>query len=200
MDNSYIYITIPKAYKDIYISMLLASIDYGIVVVKDCNHKCNKFDVLTECFNLFNSVVAAYNLNQHEQAETIAEYIICKLKSIGIKVTEHDIPINPPIEPPVDNPELTYGYRTYQGEYKTILVKGTVTTTEYEFILSAADVVYFDITDINYTESPTLTLISEPLITELGQAFTKNGDKWTFASKMPFSANTKFKITFKKIQ
>lgn len=83
--NDTIYITIPQKYKSVYEGLLVAAVKYGDGVVKKCN---NNYNVLSECFNLFNSVVAAYSLNQYDLADELIDFIKDKLKANRINIDD----------------------------------------------------------------------------------------------------------------
>lgn len=88
MEDKLIYITVPYKYEDIYSAMLVAATHYGELALKDCKCQCdNNYCTLMECFNLFHSVIAAYTQQQEKLADTIAKYIIAKLKTIGVSVS-----------------------------------------------------------------------------------------------------------------
>lgn len=63
MDDNIIYMEIPKEYESIYLKLLVYIIDFGIDLVKDCSAGCNvKNKKVIDCWNMFQSAVAAYSL------------------------------------------------------------------------------------------------------------------------------------------
>jgi hypothetical protein len=73
---NYVYIDIPTEYIPVYTRLLCALADYGIDMLEDCKASCTDKDSgIIECFNMFNSAVAAYKLGQTKLAETLISYI-----------------------------------------------------------------------------------------------------------------------------
>lgn len=82
-DSEYIYLTIPKDYEDVYKTLLILLSEYGEEMLKDCKAACaNKNRDVIDCFNMFNSAVAARELGQEKLAQTIMKYIRAKIKII----------------------------------------------------------------------------------------------------------------------
>lgn len=79
----YVYLTIPKEYVGIYHKLLVALSDYGEDIIKDCNclNKCNNKELIN-CWNLFQSAIACYTLNEKPKAEFFIKYIDKQLKLI----------------------------------------------------------------------------------------------------------------------
>lgn len=99
INPEYIYMTIPSDYVCIYNKILILLSEYGLNILNDCNASCNNRNKsIINCFNMFNSAVAARKLGLNKQAETIIKYVSSQLKLIN---TEN---INvPEIVFPVDN-------------------------------------------------------------------------------------------------
>lgn len=81
--EEYIYITIPTDYVCIYHKILGMLADYGEDILKDCKAYCtNKNINAIECFNLFNSAIAARKLGKFKLAETIIKFLKAKINQI----------------------------------------------------------------------------------------------------------------------
>lgn len=90
LNIEYIYSTIPSKYVITYHSVLTLFAEYGEEMLKDCKASCKdrNSDVL-ECFNMFNSAIAAYNLGKLKLADTIIKYINTKLEQLGITLNDN---------------------------------------------------------------------------------------------------------------
>lgn len=83
IEPEYIYVTIPAEYICIYHRILAMMADYGEEMLKDCKASCtDKNSNVIECFNMFNSAVAAKKLGKDKLAETIIKYIKAKINQI----------------------------------------------------------------------------------------------------------------------
>lgn len=79
----YIYVTIPIEYVCVYHRVLAMMADYGEEMLKDCKANCtDRNSNVIECFNMFNSAVAARKLGKHKLADTIIKYIKAKINQI----------------------------------------------------------------------------------------------------------------------
>lgn len=86
----YIYATIPAEYICVYHRILIMLADYGIDMLKDCKATCkDRNSGVIECFNMFNSAVAAYQLAKgstdskyYKLATTLIKYIKTKINQI----------------------------------------------------------------------------------------------------------------------
>lgn len=79
----YIYVTIPAEYICVYHRILAMLADYGEEMLKDCKAGCtNKNSGVIECFNMFNSAVAARKLGKDKLAELLIKYIKNKINQI----------------------------------------------------------------------------------------------------------------------
>ena len=79
----YVYTTIPREYVDAYHRILAMMADYGEDMLKDCKASCTeKNSGVIECFNMFNSAVAARKLGNTKLAETIIKYVRAKIEII----------------------------------------------------------------------------------------------------------------------
>ena len=66
IELEYIYITIPAEYICVYHRILALLADYGEEMLKDCKANCTKRNSsVIECFNMFNSAVAARKLGKN---------------------------------------------------------------------------------------------------------------------------------------
>lgn len=83
IEPEYVYITIPAEYICVYHRILAMMADYGTEMLKDCKANCtDKNSNVIECFNMFNSAVAARKLGQDKLAETIIKYVKAKMNQI----------------------------------------------------------------------------------------------------------------------
>ena len=83
IEPEYIYVTIPAEYICVYHRILAMMADYGEEMLKDCKANCtDKNSSVIECFNMFNSAVAARKLGKDKLAETLIKYIKAKINQI----------------------------------------------------------------------------------------------------------------------
>lgn len=83
IEPEYIYITIPAEYICVYHRILAMMADYGEEMLKDCKASCtDKNSGVIECFNMFNSAVAARKLGKDKLASVIITYIKTKINQI----------------------------------------------------------------------------------------------------------------------
>lgn len=83
IEPEYIYITIPAEYICVYHRILVMLADYGEDMLKDCKASCTERNSnVIECFNMFNSAVAARKLGKIKLAELIIKYIKTKINHI----------------------------------------------------------------------------------------------------------------------
>lgn len=83
IELEYIYVTIPAEYICVYHRILAMMADYGEEMLKDCKASCtDRNNNVIECFNMFNSAVAARKLGKEKLAETLICYIKAKINQI----------------------------------------------------------------------------------------------------------------------
>lgn len=83
IEPEYVYVTIPAEYICVYHRILAMMADYGEEMLKDCKASCtDKNSGVIECFNMFNSAVAARKLGKDKLAETLIKYIKAKINKI----------------------------------------------------------------------------------------------------------------------
>lgn len=83
IEPEYVYVTIPAEYICVYHRILAMLADYGEDMLKDCKASCtDKNSGVIECFNMFNSAVAARKLGKDKLAATIIKYIKAKINQI----------------------------------------------------------------------------------------------------------------------
>lgn len=83
IEPEYIYVTIPAEYICVYHRILAMMADYGEDMLKDCKASCkDRNSGVIECFNMFNSAVAARKLGKSKLAEVIIKYIKAKINQI----------------------------------------------------------------------------------------------------------------------
>lgn len=94
----YVYMTIPREYVCVYHRILAMLADYGEDMLKDCKASCtDKNSGAIECFNMFNSAVAARKLGKTSEADTIIKYVKAKINQIYHNVdnsTEFVFPVD----------------------------------------------------------------------------------------------------------
>ena len=83
IELEYVYVTIPAEYICVYHRILVMMADYGEEMLNDCKASCtDKNSGVIECFNMFNSAVAAKKLGKESLANTIIKYIKAKINQI----------------------------------------------------------------------------------------------------------------------
>lgn len=83
IEPEYIYVTIPAEYICVYHRILAMMADYGEEMLKDCKATCtDKNSGVIECFNMFNSAVAARKLGKTKLADLIIKYVKTKINQI----------------------------------------------------------------------------------------------------------------------
>lgn len=83
IEPEYIYVTIPAEYICVYHRILAMMADYGEEMLKDCKATCTtRNSNIIECFNMFNSAVAAKKLGKDSLAALIIKYIKAKINQI----------------------------------------------------------------------------------------------------------------------
>lgn len=83
IELEYVYVTIPAEYICVYHRILTMMADYGEDMLKDCKATCtDKNSGVIECFNMFNSAVAARKLGKSKLAELIIKYVKVKINQI----------------------------------------------------------------------------------------------------------------------
>ena len=83
IELEYIYVTIPAEYICVYHRILAMMADYGEDMLKDCKASCtDRNSGIIECFNMFNSAVAARKLGKEKLASVIITYIKAKINQI----------------------------------------------------------------------------------------------------------------------
>lgn len=83
IEPEYVYVTIPAEYVCVYHRILAMLADYGEEMLKDCKASCtDRNSGVIECFNMFNSAVAARKLGKDKLANTIIVYIKAKINQI----------------------------------------------------------------------------------------------------------------------
>lgn len=83
IEPEYVYVTIPAEYICVYHRILAMMADYGEEMLKDCKASCtDKNSGVIECFNMFNSAVAARKLGKDKLASVIITYVKAKINQI----------------------------------------------------------------------------------------------------------------------
>ena len=74
-------ITYPDEWENTHNHILFIFSEYGIEAIKDCKAICSKRNSnIVDCFNIFNSAVAAYNAGLVRKAELIYNFLVGQLK------------------------------------------------------------------------------------------------------------------------
>lgn len=79
----FLYLTIPAKYVCVYHKLLVYLADFGKKLLDDCSASCkgnNK--TIVDCWNLFQSALACYSLQQYKQADLFINYINKQLDNI----------------------------------------------------------------------------------------------------------------------
>lgn len=72
----YVYMTIPSKYICTYSRLLTLMADIGKQLLDDCNATCKGTGKnITNCWNMFQSAIACYNLGRLEEADLLINYI-----------------------------------------------------------------------------------------------------------------------------
>lgn len=83
IDLEYVYVTIPADYICVYHRILSLLADYGMEMLQDCKASCSdKNSGVIECFNMFNSAVAARKLGNAKLASLLINYVKAKLNQL----------------------------------------------------------------------------------------------------------------------
>lgn len=83
IELEYVYVTIPAEYICVYHRILSLLADYGMEMLHDCKANCtDKNNGVIECFNMFNSAVAARKLGNDKLASVIITYVKAKLNQL----------------------------------------------------------------------------------------------------------------------
>lgn len=72
----YIFMTIPSQYMCTYSRLLTLMADIGKQLLDDCNATCKGTGKnITNCWNMFQSAIACYNLKRYDEAKLLIDYI-----------------------------------------------------------------------------------------------------------------------------
>lgn len=83
VEPEYVYMIIPKDYVCVYHRILAMLADYGEQMLKDCKAACtDRNSGVIECFNMFNSAVAARKLGNEKLATLLINYVKAKINQI----------------------------------------------------------------------------------------------------------------------
>lgn len=79
----YAYMVIPTEYVCVYHKLLVYMADFGKALIADCSAACKgSSKTVVDCWNMFQSAIACYNLDRKKEAETYIKYIEAQLKLI----------------------------------------------------------------------------------------------------------------------
>lgn len=113
-DIQEVYLNIPPEFNRIYNKLLVYLVDFGLDLVKDCNAGCNAANKkVLDCWNMFQSAIAAYNLaavkDSTDRYYRISKFIIKYIEAqIDDTYKKSDIEPQPEPEPepePTPDPE-----------------------------------------------------------------------------------------------
>lgn len=83
IELEYVYVTIPADYICVYHRILSLLANYGAEMLRDCKANCtDRNSGVIECFNMFNSAVAARKLGNDKLASVIITYVKAKLNQL----------------------------------------------------------------------------------------------------------------------
>ena len=83
IELEYVYVTIPADYICVYHRILVLLADFGAEMLHDCKANCtDRNSGVIECFNMFNSAVAARKLGNEKLANVLIKYIKAKLNQL----------------------------------------------------------------------------------------------------------------------
>ena len=75
-DGMYTYLDVPSKYNCVYKKLLIKLSDLGVDMIKDCTSTCKGINrQVINCWNMFQSVCAAYTLGYWKQADLLINYI-----------------------------------------------------------------------------------------------------------------------------
>lgn len=79
----YVYMTIPSDYVCVYHKLLVYIADFGKDIINDCSASCkgNGKNIIN-CWSLFQSAIACYNIGKVEESEFFIDYIEKQLENI----------------------------------------------------------------------------------------------------------------------
>lgn len=92
VDVDVVYMMIPKDYVCTYHKLLVYLSDFGENVIKDCKAICNSKNLyIIQCWNMFQSAIACYNLGLIDKANLFINYIEAQLNLLyrGTDNTEY---------------------------------------------------------------------------------------------------------------
>lgn len=79
----FVYMMIPSEYVCVYHRLLVYLSDFGKELLSDCSAACRGTNkTVVDCWNVFQSAVACYNLGKLKEAETYIKYINAQLELI----------------------------------------------------------------------------------------------------------------------
>ena len=71
-NGMYTYLDVPSKYNCVYKRLLIKLSDLGVDMIKDCTSTCKGINrQVINCWNMFQSAMAAYQLGQDKLAETL---------------------------------------------------------------------------------------------------------------------------------
>lgn len=83
IDVEYAYLTIPADYICTYHKLVMLISEFGKDIIDDCTYACkDKGKNISNCWNLFQSAVASFNIGERKQADFYINYIEQQLKLI----------------------------------------------------------------------------------------------------------------------
>lgn len=83
MEGDVIYLKVPSKYKEVYYRLLNAISDFGKEALMSCNKDCTSINNnVISCWNLFQSAIAANELNKTKEADLFIDYINKQLNII----------------------------------------------------------------------------------------------------------------------
>lgn len=81
IEPEYVYMMIPSDWVCIYHKLLAYLADFGEAAIKDCAASCQGSNLyVIQCWNIFQSAVACYNLGLIDKANVLIKYIKAQLE------------------------------------------------------------------------------------------------------------------------
>lgn len=83
INPEFVYLTIPREWMCIYHKLLVSMADLGKTLIDECSLTTNSTSkIVLNCWNLFQSALAARSFNKHKDADFLIDYITKQLNII----------------------------------------------------------------------------------------------------------------------
>lgn len=166
--SNIIYLGIPIKWNDTYYKLLYILASVGKDIVDDCNYMCKDAGkTIFNCWNLFQSAIAADRIGEVKKAEFIIDYIN---KQLALYITNNNIIVPECI---VNYPNCVYEL-TDEGNYRFYLeVKkdGISYSTIVILPSTGEDYFYYGALETNDAEEVNIDYLQRASISSLGNNF-----------------------------